>query len=336
MKHLKYLFIILFTWVVHAQKSDFKSINFDRADSIAYAYQGASLKNLPVLTYQLTHGLESRVEQFRAIHTWVCANIESDHDFGEATLRKRRILKNDSLSFSNWNKQVLSKVFTKLLKNKKTICSGYAYLIKELCNLADIPCEIVNGYSRNTTRNVGEVDFPNHSWNAVKLNKTWYLVDATMASGYFDLDKHNFVKDYNDGYFLCEPDLFLKRNYPLDASWMLSKYKPSLEEFVNAPIVYGKTFEHAVTPMAPKTLITNISTGEVVTFKFSVANKTKACNMQLIVNKGFRSEKIAGTEDHLNNGTVELKHQFNKKGQYNAHLVVNMDIVASYTVIVKN
>ena len=168
MKYIVFLFILLFVFSVQAQKSHFKHVNFNRADSIAESLEGTSLKNLPVLSYKLTKNLDTQVEKFRAIYTWVCTNIQSDHYFGETTIRKRRKLKNDSLSFSNWNSQVLPKVFKRLLDDKKTICSGYAYLVKELSTLADIECEIVNGYSRNTTRNVGEVDFPNHSWNTVK------------------------------------------------------------------------------------------------------------------------------------------------------------------------
>ena len=335
MKPFKYILILIFISVVQAQKSDFKHINFDKADSIAHAYQGTSLKNLPLLTYQLTGALDTQVEQFRAIFTWVCFNIESDHDFGETTLRKRKTLKNDSLSFSNWNKQVLPKVFSRLLKNNKTICSGYAYLIKELSNLAGIDCKIVNGYSRNTKRNVGKVDFPNHSWNAVMLDEKWYLVDATLASGYFDLNTYNFVKNYNDGYFLSAPDLFLKRNFPLKASWMLTSNAPSLDEFVNAPIVYGKTFKHAVIPIAPKVLITNIPIGETLAFKFRMTDQVPLELVKLKIHTGFKTQRIEIDSNKINQGLTEIKYRFTKKGLYNVHLIIDKDIVASYTVRVK-
>lgn len=335
MKHLVFICTLLFVFIGQAQKSDFEKINFDRADSIASSHEGASLKNLPILTYKLTQNLDTQVEQFRAIYTWVCHNIESDHSFGETTLRKRRKLKNDSLSFSNWNNQVLSKVFKRLLVNKKTICSGYAYLIKELSALASIECEIVNGYSRNITRNVGQVDFPNHSWNAVKLNESWYLVDATMASGYFDVGENKFIKDYNDGYFLAAPSLFITRNYPINKTWLLLENKPSLNQFVKGPIVYGKTFKNSVTPISPETLVTTIAAGETVLFKFKIKNKTKIENTRLTISNGLRNETIIVNPQNCNNDIIELEHQFSKKGNYDVHLMVNTDFVVSYTVRVE-
>ncbi len=335
MKQILFIFILLVSFTIKAQKQDFKHIKFGKADSIANYYQGYSLKNLPILTYKLTQNLDTQVEQFRAIYTWVCSNIESDHSFGEITLRKRKKLKNDSLSFLNWKTKVLPKVFERLLEDKKTICTGYAYLIKEMSALVDIDCEIVDGYSRTTTRNVGEINIPNHSWNAVKLNNKWYLVDATMASGYFNIDENKFVKDYNDGYFLVEPDLFVKRNYPLDPKWLLTKNKTALSQFVEAPIVYGKTFKHAIIPIAPKSLIAEIVVNEVVLFKFKISKKTKIENIRLVLNSGLRSENIKVNHSNYNSGIVELEHRFTKKGNYDIHLMINTDIVLSYTLKVE-
>jgi len=336
MKHLLFLIILFLSFTIEAQKQDFKHINFEKADSIAHSYQGYSLNNLPILTYKLTQNLDTQVEQFRAIYTWVCSNIESDHSFGEVTLRKRKKLKNDSLSFLNWNSKVLPKVFERLLNDKKTICTGYAYLIKEMAALVDIDCEIVDGYSRTTRRNVSDVDFPNHSWNTVKLNNNWYLVDATMASGYFDMDKNKFVKDYNDGYFFAEPDLFLKRNYPINSKWLLTENKITLNQFVEAPIVYGKTFKHAITPIVPKVLITEIVVNEALFFKFKISEETKIESIRLVLSSGLRRKTIKVNHSNYDNGSVELEHHFTKKGHYDIHLMVNTDIVVSYTVKVDN
>lgn len=335
MKQILFIFILLLSFTIEAQKQDFKHISFEKADSIANSYQDYSLRNLPILTYQLTQNLDTQVEQFRAIYTWVCSNIESDHSFGEITLRKRKKLKNDSLSFGNWNTKVLPKMFERLRKDKKTICTGYAYLIKEMANLVDIDCEIVDGYSRNTTRNVGKIDIPNHSWNAVKLNSKWYLVDATLDSGYFDVDENKFVKNYNDGYFLAEPELFEKRNYPLDSKWLLTKNKIALNQFVKAPIIYGKTFKHAISPITPIALITEILANEVVFFKFKISDKTKIENIRLVLNNGLRSENIKVNHSNYNSGIIELEHRFIIKGNYDIHLMVNTDVVVSYTIKVK-
>ena len=335
MRQLITIVILFISLTIEAQKADFEHINFAKADSIAKVYQGYSLKNLPILTYNLTQKLDTQVEQFRAIYTWVCFNIESDHSFGESTLRKRRKLKNDSLSFTSWNNQVLPKMFKRLLNEKKTICSGYAYLIKEMSALAGIDCEIVDGYSRTTTRNVGEVEFPNHSWNAVKLNSNWYLVDATMASGYFDINKYKFIKNYNDGYFLADPDLFMKRNYALNPKWKLSETKISLNEFVKGPIVYGNTFKYNLTPIAPKALKTEVIENEELVFQFKISDKTGINEMRLVIRNGLKNEFIEVNSVNYENGIVQLKHRFEKKGNFDVHLMISNEYVISYTVKVK-
>ncbi|GAA4970343.1 transglutaminase domain-containing protein [Algibacter aquimarinus] len=335
MRQLVLILVLFLSFTIYAQKEDFSFINFDKADSIANSCKGYSLRNLPVLTYNITQDLDTQVEQFRAIYIWVCNNIESDYSFGESTLRHRKRMKNDSVSFSIWNAQVLPKVFKKLLNDKKTICSGYAYLIKEMSALVGINCEIVDGYSRTTSHNIGEIDIPNHSWNAVKLNSKWYLADATMASGYFDIDKNEFVKNYNDGYFLVSPELFLKKNYPLDLTWLLSENKTTLRQFVDAPIVYGSTFKHTVTPICPKILNTKITVNQEVVFKFKLKDETKIKNTRLVFSSGLKSKTINVTDLDINNGIVELKYRFTKKGSYDVHLMVGADFVITYTVKVE-
>ncbi|WP_298533695.1 transglutaminase domain-containing protein [uncultured Algibacter sp.] len=332
MKQLLIVFIIFLNLFVNAQKSDFKHIDFEKADSIAKIYKGATLKNMPILAYNLTNSLESQVEKFRAIYIWVCSNIKSDHSFGELTLRKRKKFKNDSIAFYQWNSEARSRVFKTLWQEQKTICTGYAYLIKELSAFVDINCEIIDGYCRTSKRNVEKIDVPNHSWNAVKLDDKWYLVDATMASGYFDLDRNRFVKNYNDGYFLADPDLFIIKYYPLVEKWRLRRDKVSLKEFVSAPITYGSTFKYGIIPMTPKNLKTTVLVGEALMFKFKITSNNASEEMRLIISSGLSRKTIKVSALDYRNGSIELKYHFIKKGNYNIHFMVNSDIVASYAV----
>ena len=76
------------------------------------------------------------------------------------------------------------------------MCTGYAYLIKELCFLANIESEIIDGYARTVRSNIDALDMANHSWNAVKLNNKWYLCDATWSSGY-TLNKSIFINPFS-------------------------------------------------------------------------------------------------------------------------------------------
>ena len=332
MKHFTLIVFLFLSFTMQSQQSDFSHINFNKADSIAKVYEGESLNNLPLLAYKLTHHLNTQVEEFRAIHTWVCSNIESDHSFGEKTLRKRRKYKTDSIAFYDWNTEVQAKVFKRLLKDKKTICSGYAYLLKELSALVDIKCEIVDGYSRTVNTNIDEVDFPNHSWNVVQLNNKWYLVDATLASGFFYVNENIFIKNYNDGYFLAKPELFVKNHYPLDEKWILLETKPTLNQFVKAPIIYSKIFKHDVIPIAPQSLQTNVLIGDYVVFKFKISDKTNIDDISLFISSSLKYDKIKPTRLNYKNGFIVVKYRFVKKGNYDVQLLVNKDVVVSYVV----
>ena len=187
MKNLLYILLItLANNYLYAQITDFKSIDFTRADNIAKLNEGSSLKNLPLLAHKLTHNLPTKVEKFRAIYFWVCHNIKGDYSQYIKVASKRKKLKDNTAEFLKWNSAYKKVMFKKLLKHKRTMCTGYAYLIKELCFLANIECEIVDGYGRTVDENINTLETANHSWNAVKLNNKWYLCDATWASGYTD------------------------------------------------------------------------------------------------------------------------------------------------------
>ena len=169
------LVLFLISSFAFGQGSDFGHIDFKKADSIALSYEGESLKNLPVLTHKLTASLSTDVEKFRAIYTWVSTNIENDYSSYVKTRKKRKKLSENRKALIVWNNSFTPKVFENLLKYRKTACTGYAYLIRELASLAGIHCKIIDGYGRTATLILDENSIPNHSWNAVELNGKWYL-----------------------------------------------------------------------------------------------------------------------------------------------------------------
>lgn len=129
--------------------------------------------------------------------------------------RKRRALQSDPEALASWEHSFRAVVFKKLSKQKSTLCSGYAYLIKKMTHLAGIECHIINGINLKTTKAGKETSLANHAWNTVLLDGKWYLCDATWAAGYFDDDKGIFVFDYDDRYFLMEPLLFAESHKEL-------------------------------------------------------------------------------------------------------------------------
>lgn len=317
-----------------AQISDFGNISFNNADRIAASYKGKDLKNISELTYNLTNSLPTDVEKFRAIYIWVSTNIASDYHSFRKNYVKRRKFQNDSLQLKNWEREFNRAVFKKLVKEKKTVCTGYAYLIKKMANSAHINCEIVNGYGR-LSNSIDNLQFPNHSWNAVSLNNKWYLCDATWSSGIFDVEANTFRFNYNDGYFLPNPQLFATNHFPVDSSWFLLNEKPILSDFAKAPIIYGNAFTYALFPIQPSVLFLEVQKNEAVLFTLKEIQPIDTKSIYLEIRSGNSLKYIQANFERDKNGLLQIKKHFTERGLYDVHIKVKNDVICTYTVKVK-
>ena len=324
------LVLIFFFNFSHAQLSDFNSKDFTVADNTAKLLEGEELNNLPVLSYKLTNKLTTDVEKIRAIFYWVSNNIIADDFQNTKIIKTRKKLQNDSIAYIAWNNQYKKKMFKNLIKNKKTICTGYAYLIKELSFFANIECEIINGYGRTIEENVESLNLTNHSWNAIKLNNKWYLCDATWASGYLD-SNGNFIKEFNDGYFLTNPNLFAINHIPIDKKWFIDKDIYSSKNEL-PPLVYGETFKIKIQPIFPKKMIVNSKVNEEITFSFKKLSEIDTAQISLV--HFFGAKEIPLKIYNINNdiNITSFKYVFKRKGSYDIHLKINNEIVASYII----
>lgn len=215
------------------------------------------------------------------------------------------------------------------------MCTGYAYLIKELCYLANIECVIVDGYGRTVNSNINQLEIPNHSWNTIKLNNKWYLCDATWSSGYLD-DERGFIKNYNDGYFLTDPILFGKNHYPLKQKWLLNDTL-TVTKFVNAPLVYGEAFEYKIKLLTPQLMNMLIKKEEEIYFSFHSTKNIAIKEVSIVYYIGVKEKHINIYNIKKKNGLISFNYKFKHKGIYDVHLKIKNDIVATYTVkVTKN
>lgn len=221
MKRIVLIIIFTCSFFVTAQQSDFETIDFQKADAIAERYQGEDLHNLPVLTLRLTAQLKTDVEKFRVIYYWVTHNIEGDYALTEESLYQLEKLYDKPESLARWFNTFRKEVFQKLKNDKKTLCSGYAYLIKDMANLAGLKCEVISGYGKINSKKLKDLQYPNHAWNAVQLDGKWYVCDATWSSGITNSYTYEFQFKYDNTFFLQDPIEFAKTHKPLDAKWSL-------------------------------------------------------------------------------------------------------------------
>lgn len=335
MEKIRISFIVLLmslcAGLAQAQLADFEGVDFSKADSVAELYRGRKLNQLPVLAHQLTAPLPSKVEQFRAIYTWVSTNLEYDYHFYRQNQQKRKKLQNQPQALADWSSTFQKKSIQLLIKEQRTVCTGYAYVLKELANLADIKCEIVDGYGRTASTGPGEPTYPNHSWNAVALNGKWYLCDPTWSSGSFDHSSYRFVPEYKDGYFLADPSLFVKNHYPLATKWLLLNNPPTLDEFRNTPIVYDNAFQYNIVPVAPKQMQLNLMKHDSITFLLDAPQTVQLDKISLFFNTLEVQAAITRRED----GLIEIKRLMNQTGLIDVHVKIDGEYVTTYVARVK-
>lgn len=328
------LFIVALQCV--AQKADFEDINFQRADAIALECKHEGLDNMPLLVHHLTSQLTTDVEKFRAIYRWVAGNIANDYQLYERNMRKRQRFKDNPVKLKTWNETFRTLSFKKMRNEHSAICTGYAYLVKELSRMANIRCEVVNGYAKTSTIDVETLMMPNHSWNVVELNGTWYLCDATWASGIPNAETLQFEFDYNDGFFLANPELFAINHYPEDKKWLLiAKNAPSFEDFLEAPIIYGQAYAKLNTYSAPKRMYNSVKRNETVTFKCELLKSVNTEDISLLIDSGNSSKKVHPEATTIIDNNLTITYVFEHSGFYDVHLFIGDDLISTCTFKVK-
>ena len=316
---------------VQAQLADFRHTNFRAADSVADVWFGAPVTDLISLSNNLTHSLTREEEKFRAVYKWVCNNIEFDYEIFRINREKRDKFDTPE-ALAAWNKKLTPIVFRHLVEEKKTVCTGYAWLVQQLASHAGLSCMIIDGYGRNSTINIRNSGKPNHSWNAVKLNNKWYLCDPTWASGAYDADREVFVKKYDDSYFLSDPKVFIRNHYPADKQWTLLE-SSTMDEFLNGPLIYSSAYRYTVTRMFPETFDITTTKNEAVNFRF--ASDKQMEQVELAVHGPKKIETFKPAFSKNDDGLYCLNHAFTQKGRHVVHVMLNNSYAFTYTVTVK-
>lgn len=180
------------------------------------------INSVPALIDYLIRPAKNNREKVRAIFRWISRNIEYDVD---AFLNRKKI-SDDPIE---------------VLKRGQAVCGGYANLFKYMCLAAGIKSEVIVGWSRA----FGEISSPdpNHAWNAVQIDQTWYLLDVTWGAGYMN-EQQQFIRKFNDHYFLTEPEQFIFDHFPEDEFWQLLNRPKSKREFNNLVMLRPAFFQN--------------------------------------------------------------------------------------------
>lgn len=163
----------------------------------------ATKTNLKRLAHQITRGKTTDAEKAKSIFTWIATTIEYDTE-----LRLSKKLQQE-IYISETN------VIFQVLKRKKALCGGYAFLFKELCIAVGVEAEVVHGFIARGNRQQNTSSQPNHTWNAVKIDGSWKLLDITWAVS------HSVQGMAQTFWYDTNPKDFIKTHIPKDLNWKL-------------------------------------------------------------------------------------------------------------------
>lgn len=209
----------------------------------------------------------SDFEKVRAIFRWITENIDyNTRIFNRNRNKPLGHIYEDADDSSTTLKPLNERVAAKVLKKKIAVCDGYTRLFKTLCDHAGIRSEIITGYAR--TNRSGSRFGVNHTWNAVYLDNSWHLLDVTWASGFISYSDE-FVRRYDDYYFLTPPQHFIRDHYPEDLKWTLLSDPPAFREFYNGPFRYSAFIKSGITSYMPVKGIIEASLGDTITIELT-------------------------------------------------------------------
>ena len=235
-------------------------------------------KYLPITTpdslaRQLTLPYKKDIEKVRAIFRWITENIS----YNIKPLRNNNIAKSyipDDPSDTGALKPLSERVAIDVLSRRLAFCDGYARLFSTLCTYAGIESEVITGYANGGLRRKARFG-SNHRWNAVRIDSSWYLLDATWASGYSTYAGNDFIKSYNDYYFLTSPKAFARDHYPEDLKWTLLTELPDMSEFNSSPFKTHAYSQNNIISYTPASGIINASVGDTLRFDIETSGEAK-------------------------------------------------------------
>ncbi len=257
MKTLPVIFLFLFPHLLFPQQrnADFRYIDWKVMSIEATAPD--------TLAYLLTESYEKDIEKVRSIFRWITEHIayRVKNPYGN---RETSVYIPGYTDSSFMGESIHETIAKRVLQKKAAVCDGYSRLFKTLCDYAGIRSEIVTGYVKTNMGRAGAKFRSNHNWNAVLIDSAWHLLDVTWASGFFTFRSDEFIKQYNNHYFLTPPEEFIRDHFPDDLQWTLLPDPPILKEFDASPFKQKSFSKYNIISYRPSTGVIEAAIGDTV------------------------------------------------------------------------
>ncbi|HPF11599.1 MAG TPA: transglutaminase domain-containing protein [Flavobacteriaceae bacterium] len=220
---------IYFLVIMVLQCGSLLAQDFDRVDAIIQLYP-KQVESPEDLAKFIHRDFTSEAEKVRAIYGWLIHNVAYDpneykkFDYRFTNFRER----------NQKEERTRNKIIERTLQTGKAVCEGYAFVFEKLCELEGIENYIVRGDTKTQTKDIGREFQKNHMWNAVRVDGTWQLFDATWGAGKF---RGKFIPEASYYYFKTPPEAFIKSHYPEMEEDTFLKRPVSFHEFTNRPLI---------------------------------------------------------------------------------------------------
>lgn len=311
------------------------SANFSAID---WKMRNMDAPTVDSLAKKISASYQNDLEKTRAIFIWIAQHISYNTGIYNAGKGYRSVKfvfdPADTISSKSAVEQTAERVF----RRRVAVCDGYAKLFKALCDYTGVGSELILGYGKCYLEK--DTKFrTNHTWNAVKIDSNWYLLDVTWASGFVSF-ANEFVQHLDESYFLTPPQQFILDHYPEDLKWTLLERPPSLREFHFSPFKYKSFIKYGIVSASPANGTIEATTGDTIQIELKLKDATK--DSAIAADAFFDSTII-----QLSPASVFLKPTIeNHKAVYTyvvegndvewIHLLYNDDPILRYKLIVKS
>ena len=230
-----------------------------------------------------------------------------------------------------------------VFQNGSSVCSGYSRLYKDIGSYLDLEIENVVCYAKGVGYEPGQMmNKTNHEYNVVKINNKWYPIDSTWGAGH--VEKRDFIKSYNEFYFMTNPELLIKTHFPEDDKWQLTKRKYTFEEFLKWPHIKHYFYKYGFRNFLPEEGLINlydINEQKFIIYGENMDQKAAMCSIYLLEGNTYYEQPNSSMINFYND-RFEVNSIFNQKGKYKVEIFANNnksknhDMILEYMVNVQN
>ncbi len=255
----------------------------------------------------------SEKQRARAIYTWISHHVDYD------CLGDR--------SPGSYNPSASA-----VLNSRSGNHLGMANLYVAMARLARLEAIVIPGHYKSDPRHIRNLNkWTEHTWNGVRINGQWCLLDVSLSAGTTDRKCRFFTRDETDVWFCPPPQLFVLSHYPDKRDMQFLDTPANKAVFTNAPIIERAAMKYEVYPAShirDRVRAINDTTTEM---RFVTAHPEQ---IQRIDVTGRTRQKVESRFEFKGDSLI-IKVPFYSEGSYPFNLYINDELAFTYSAEVR-